>query len=321
MLQKPNCQVVTLEEHYWDEELAATFTGHDAGAPPETRKRLLDLDEVRLAAMDEAGIDVQVLSHTAPALQKIAASEAVPMAKRVNDRLAAAVKRHPTRFAGFAALPTADPAASADELARCVNELGFKGGMLHGLAHGEFMDKPQYWPIYARAEALDVPIYLHPSTPHPAVIDTYYQDYAKDYPILLRAAWGYTVETATQGLRMVLSGVFDKHPNLKIVLGHLGEGLPFLSWRIDHALSRPGQKKVNFRETFQRHFYVTTSGFFSDIALLCTAQELGVDRILFSVDYPFEANPPGPKWLERVPFSDEDKVKIASGNAKRLLKL
>jgi predicted TIM-barrel fold metal-dependent hydrolase len=321
MLKKPNCPVVTLEEHYWDEELSATFSAADAGAPPDTRKRLLDLDEVRLASMDEAGIDIQVLSHTAPSFQKFTGSDAVPMARRVNDRLAAAIKRHPTRFAGFAALPTSDPEAGADELARCVNELGFKGAMLHGLAHGEFVDRPRYWPIFARAESLDVPVYLHPSVPHPGVIEAYYQDYAKDFPILLRAGWGYTIEAATQGVRMVLSGVFEKHPDLKIILGHLGEGLPFLSWRVDSALSRPGQKAVNFRDTFQRNFYVTTSGFFSDIALLCTVQELGVDRIMFSVDYPFETNAPGPRWLERVPLSDEDKVKIASGNAKRLLKL
>lgn len=321
MLRKPNCPVVTLEEHYWDEELSATFSGNDAGGTPEIRKRLLDLDETRLAAMDEAGIDLQVLSHTAPSLQKFTGSDAVPMARRVNDRLAAAIRRHPTRFAGFAALPTAEPEAAADELARCVNELGFKGGMLHGLAHGEFVDRPRYWPIFARAEALDVPIYLHPSVPHPGVIEAYYEDYAKDFPILLRAAWGYTIEAATQGVRMVLSGVFEKHPDLKIILGHLGEGLPFLSWRIDSALSRPGQKPVRFRDTFQRNFYVTTSGFFSDIALLCTVQELGVDRIMFSVDYPFESNAPGPKWLEQAPLCDEDKAKIASGNAKRILKL
>lgn len=321
MLKKPNCPIVTLEEHYWDEELSATFSGYDAGTAPETRKRLLDVDEIRLAAMDEAGIDIQVLSHTAPSTQKLAAAEAVPMAKRVNDRLAAAIRRHPTRFAGFAALPTADPAAAADELARCVNELGFKGGMIHGLANGEFVDRPHFWPIFARAEALDVPIYLHPAVPHPAVIDAYYKDYAQDFPFILRAAWGYTIEAATQGVRMILSGVFDQHPGLKIILGHLGEGLPFLSWRVDHALKRPGQRDVRFRDTFQRNFYVTTSGFFSDIALLCTMQELGVDRIMFSVDYPFESNAPGPQWLETVQISDADKIKIASGNAQRLLRL
>src|SRR5258708_2512967 len=193
--------------------------------------------------------------------------------------------------------------------------------MIHGLAHGHFMDDERYWPIFARAEALDVPIYLHPGMPHEAVIDAYYKEYAKDYPVLLRAAWGFTVETATLGVRLVLSGVFEKHPKLKFILGHLGEGLPFLLWRIDNGLARPGQRPVQFRELFSKHFSVTTSGFFSDPALLLCVQELGIDRILFAVDYPFEANAPGPAWLETVPLCAEDKAKIASGNAKRLLKM
>jgi predicted TIM-barrel fold metal-dependent hydrolase len=321
MLTKPNCPVITLEEHYWDAELSGQFTGLDAGANPEMRRRLLDLGGLRLKEMDEAGIDVQVLSHAAPSLQKLPADVAVPLGRRVNDRLAAAVRENPTRFAAFATLPTADPQAAADELARTVDELGFKGGMIHGLANGQFVDDPRFWPIFARAEALDVPIYLHPAIPHPAVIDTYYKEYAKDFPMLLRAAWGYTVEAATQAVRMVLSGVFEAHPRLKIILGHLGEGLPFLLWRIDNALARPGQKPLQFRDAFRSHFHVTTSGFFSDPALLCSVMEMGVDRILFSVDYPFEANPPGSRWLESVPLCDEDKVKIASGNAKRLLRL
>jgi 2,3-dihydroxybenzoate decarboxylase len=193
--------------------------------------------------------------------------------------------------------------------------------MIHGLAEGHFIDEERYWPIFARAEALDVPIYLHPAIPHPDVIAAYYKDYAKDYPVLLRAAWGYTVEAATQAIRLCLSGVFEKHDRLKFILGHLGEGLPFLLWRIDNGLARPGQKPVRFRDTFSRHFHITTSGFFSDPALLLCVQEMGIDRILFAVDYPFEANAPGPAWLARVPLCDEDKAKIASGNAKRLLKM
>lgn len=309
MLKKPNVPIITLEEHYWDEELPSTFTGYDSGPAPAMRERLRDVGEMRLAAMDEAGIDIQVLSHSAPSTQKLGLDVAAAMSKRVNDRLAVAIKRYPTRFAGFAALPTADPKAAADELARCVNDLGFKGAMLHGLTDGKFLDDKKYWPIYARAEAFDVPIYMHPAVPHPAVIDAYYKDYAQDFPFILQAAWGYTVEAATQAIRMILSGVFDAHPKLKIILGHLGEGLPFFVWRIHNALARPGQKPVNFRDTFCRNFYVTTSGFFSDPALLCTVQEMGVDRILFSVDYPFEPNPPGPKWLETVPLCDEDKAK------------
>jgi len=321
MLQKPRCPIIALEEHYWDEELSAQFTGMDAGGPAETRKRLLDLGDLRLAAMDEAGIDIQVVSHTAPSAQKVAADVAVDLTRRVNDRLAAAIAKHPTRFAGFAALPTADPAAAAAELERSVTQLGFKGAMVHGLANGVWLDDKRFWPIFARAEALDVPIYMHPAVPLPAVIEAYYKEYAQDFPVLLRAGWGYTVEAATQAIRMVLSGVFEAHPKLKIILGHFGEGLPFLLWRIDNALARPGQKPVRFRDVFRANFWVTTSGFFSDTALVCSMMELGVDRILFSVDYPFEQNPPGPRWLERVPLCEEDKAKIASGNAKRLLRM
>ena len=320
MLKKPNCPVIAIEEHYSDAELIALFEGLDAAAPPHVLQKLADTGAARLKDMDEADIDIQVLSHTAPSLQKVS-SGAVELARRVNDRLAQIVATQPTRYAAFAALPTADPSAAADELARCVETLGHKGAMIHGLAHGQFIDDTRYWPIFARAEALDVPIYLHPSMPHPAVIDAYYKEYAKDFPVLLRAAWGFTVETATLAIRLVLSGVFDKHPKLKFILGHLGEGLPFLLWRINNGLARPGQKPVAFRDIFSAHFSVTTSGFFSDPALLLCVQELGVDRILFSVDYPFEANAPGPAWLERVPLCDEDKAKIASGNAKRLLRM
>src|SRR5207302_10838119 len=155
------------------------------------------------------------------------------------------------------------------------------------LTNGLFLDDKQFWPIFERAHALDVPLYMHPSIPHPAVIEAYYKDYVAQYPSLLRAAWGFTVETATQGIRLVLSGVFDAYPNLKIILGHLGEGLPFTLWRIDESLSRPGNKPIKFRETFSSHVWITTSGFFSTPALLCSMMELGVDRILFSIDYPF----------------------------------
>ena len=186
---------------------------------------------------------------------------------------------------------------------------------------GCFLDDKRFWPIFARAEALDVPIYLHPSVPHPAVMEAYYKDYAKDFPMVIRAAWGFTVETATQALRLVLSGLFDAHPRLKIILGHLGETLPFFVWRIDMALSRPGQKKVSFRDVFCGNFYITTSGNFSNPALLCCVMEMGIDRILFAVDWPFVANPPATHWIDTVPLCDEDKVKILSGNAKRLLRM
>jgi 2,3-dihydroxybenzoate decarboxylase len=264
--------------------------------------------------MDEGGIDVQVLSHTNPATQQLEPEVAVPLAQRTNDRLHETILEHPDRFAGFACLPTTDPGASADELERAVRDLGFKGAMVHGLSRGLFFDDKRFWPIFERAQALDVPIYLHPGTPHPAVVEAYYSAYWKDFDMLV---WAYTVETATHAIRIVLSGLLEAYPGVKIILGHLGESLPFALWRIDWSLSRG--LPVTFREQFCRNFYITTSGHFSTPALLCSMLEMGADRILFSVDYPWKENDAGVRWIEDAPLSADDREKILSGNAKRLL--
>jgi len=310
--------IVALEEHYQDAELKQLGSGPGAG--PDIVARLDDLGELRLREMDEAGIDFQVLSHSIPGLQGVDAETGPPLARRVNDRLAETVKRHPDRFAAFAALPTADPRASADELERTVTRLGFKGAMINGLTGGVFHDDERFWPIYERAAALDVPIYIHPALPQQAVVESYYKGYVDKHPGLLRAGWGFTVETATQGIRFVLSGVFDAHPGLKIILGHMGEGLPFYLWRISYGL-RGSMSEKTFRDVFCEHFWITTSGFFSDPALICCMMEMGIDRILFSVDYPFMENPPGAEWIKTLPLSAEDREKLLNGNARRLLKL
>jgi 2,3-dihydroxybenzoate decarboxylase len=320
MLKKPHCEVIALEEHYWDGELADTYEGVDRVSDPKLIERLCDLGALRLREMDEAGVDLQILSHGAPSTQKLTGADAVALTRRVNDRLAAVVSTNPRRLGAFSALPTSEPKAAADELER-TTKLGFKGAMLHGLAIGMFFDDRRFWPIFERAQALDVPIYLHPSVPLQTVMDAYYKEYVKDFPMVIRAGWGYTVETATHAIRLVLSGLFDAYPKLKIVLGHLGETLPFLVWRIEHALARPGGKRLSFRDTFCEHFYITTSGNFSTPALLCCMMEMGIDRILFSIDWPFVPNKPGVQWLEELPLSDEDKAKLASGNAKRLFRL
>jgi 2,3-dihydroxybenzoate decarboxylase len=322
MLKNPNCPIIAIEEHYWDNELLSHYktTEMPRGTPIE--QRLLDFTNLRIKEMDDAGIDMQVLSHGAPSAQNLPSEIAVKVAAETNDRLAKVVAANPKRFAAFGALPTAEPKAAADELERIVTKHGFKGAMLHGTSNGEFLDHPKYWPIYERAEKLDVPIYFHPASPNAQVNAVYYQDYVKDFPLVARPAWGYTVETATQAIRLILSGVFDKHPNLKVMLGHFGETLPFLLWRIDMALRRPGGKQVDFRGIFCKNFYVTTSGFFSNPALLCTMMEMGVDHILFAVDWPFVLeNQPAVDWIAGAPISAEDKAKILSGNAKRLLRM
>ena len=315
-------KIIALEEHYWDPEVSTHFKERGPEMRiPALQERLFDLGALRIKEMDEAGIDLQVLSHGAPATQRLDPETAVPLARRANDRLHEAVSKHPGRFEGFAVLPSADPKAAADELERAVTRLGFKGAMIHGLTNNLFIDDKRFWPIFERAQALDVPLYLHPAVPHKAVIDVYYRDYLEQFPGLMTAAWGFGVETATQGIRLVLSGVFEKYPGLKIILGHLGEGLPFYLWRIDMALARQGNRKTPFRDTFREHFWITTSGNFSTPSLLCCVMEMGADRILFSVDYPFVPNPPGVKWMEHVPLGPEDRAKILHGNAQRLLKL
>jgi len=312
--------IIALEEHYWDPEVAAHFDSGESSRPT-IRERLDDLSQLRLKEMDQAGIDVQVISHGAPATQRMEPELAVRLARRANDRLYEAIQAHPDRFAGFAALPTPDPQAAADELERAVTKLAFKGAMVHGLTNGVFLDDKRFWPIFERAQALDVPLYMHPAVPHPAVIDVYFKDYVKEYPSFIRAGWGFTLEAATQGIRLVLSGVFDAYPRLKIILGHLGESLPFSLWRIDQALSRKGNRQTSFRKEFCEHFYITTSGNFSTPALLCCIMEMGIDRILFSVDWPFVENVPGVRWMDGVPICAEDKAKVFSGNAKRLLRM
>ena len=322
MTTKNGVEIIALEEHYWDKVVTDTYSGRNASRRGPLLDRLYDVDELRLKEMDEAGIDIQVLSHGAPSAQRLDAETGPGIAARANDNLHATVAAHPDRFAAFAALATAHPDSAADELERCVKDLGFKGAMIHGMTNGEFCDGRKYWPIYACAEALGVPIYLHPGYPHPDVVRLYYQDYLADFPALASAGWGYTVECATQAIRMVLSGVFDEHPRLQMILGHMGETLPFLLWRIDMALSRVENARTrSFREIFEAHFHITTSGNFSNPALLCAVQEIGIDRIMFSVDYPFVENPAGTGWIDRIPLCAEDKAKLLNGNARRLLGL
>src|SRR5579862_6593734 len=269
-------RVITIEEHYQDPDVVRAYAPEDARQVPAIAERLNDLTSLRIREMDEAGIDMQVLSHANPGLQKMNAETAVRLARIANDRLAETVRAHPDRFAAFAAIPTPDPAAAADELERAVTQLGFKGALINGTTNGLFLDDKRFWPIFERAAALDVPLYLHPAIPHPAVVEAYYKDYVDKFPSLLRAAWGFTVETATQGVRLVLSGVFDAYPNLKIIIGHFGEGLPFLLWRVNMGFERDRQGSKSFRDAFCEHFYVTTSGFFSDAALLHCMMEMGI---------------------------------------------
>ncbi len=279
-----------------------------------------DLGAERLAHMDAAGVDVQVLSFGSPGPQAFGAEVAIPMARDANDRLYQAIQRNPGRFAGFAALPTADPEAAAQELERCVSKLGFKGAMIHGHTRGSFLDERKYWTIFERAQALGVPIYLHPTLPHPDAVKAYFEGYEE----LARAGWGFAVDTSCHFLRIVFAGVFDAYPRLRIILGHLGEGLPFAMHRLnDHtwrSAARRGLKKTPL-QYIRENLLVTTSGNWYEPAFLCTLLALGADNILFAIDWPYEANKTGIEFLRKISISDGDRRKIAHLNAERLLGL
>jgi len=283
-------------------------------------KELMDVGDSRIKFMDEVGISLQVLSLTMPGVQAFAPDIAVPMARETNDIVAEAVKKHPTRFAGFASIATAAPAEAAKELERCVTKLGFKGTMINGHAQGSYLDDKKYWGIFEAAQALDVPIYLHPREPNQAVLKAYFED----YPELQTAAWGFAMETCTHFLRLVFAGVFDAYPKLKFILGHMGEGLPFWLNRFeDHtrfSMQARGLKRGP-RQYLTENLVITCSGNFSTGAFLCAVMEMGIDNVLFSVDWPYESNKVGVEFLKHLPLSPADKEKFAHGNAERVLKL
>jgi predicted TIM-barrel fold metal-dependent hydrolase len=313
-------RIVAIEEHFWIPELRDRYSGPRGISAHTPARQLDDLGEIRLRDMDDAGIDVQVISHMQPGTQTFDAESAVALARKANDALHAAILAHPTRFAGFAELPTAGPKAAADELERAVTQLDFKGALVNGLTGGAFLDEKRFWCIFERAQALDVPIYIHPGIPHPGVSEAYYSDHRRgDFPFL-GVAWGFTAETALHAIRLVVSGLFDAYPRLKVILGHFGETIPFTLWRCDWILRNVGGKP-GFADTFREHFYLTTSGSFQDSALACCIAELGADRIMFAVDYPFNSNAEGVGFVRAAPISDVDKAKIFHGNADRLLRL
>jgi 2,3-dihydroxybenzoate decarboxylase len=323
-------RVIAIEEHFitpmYREKVAGNefrnfyLTARSRQMGHDIIKQNLDLGEQRLAHMDAHGVDMQVLSFGSPGPQAFAVDVAIPMARDANDRLSESIKKHPKRFAGFAALPTADPRAAADELERCVKDLGLKGAMIHSHQQGEFLDAPKYRVMWERAEALGVPIYLHPALPHADVVKAYFDGYEE----LARAPWGFAVDTSCHFLRLVFSGLFDACPKLKIILGHLGEGLPFAMHRLnDHswaAAKRRGLKKPPI-EYLRENMLVTTSGNWFEPAFVCTLLALGADNILFAIDWPYEANKAGMDFLRKLSISDADKAKIAHLNAERLLKL
>ena len=308
-------RTITLEEHYASPAFMEG-PGRDLKGQAEslgyTRvlEQLCDLEEGRIADMDAAGIDVQVLSLTSPGVEQLDATEAVVLACEENDRLADTVRRHPSRFAGFAALPTPAPDTAADEL-------------INGHTRGRYLDDEFFWPILERAEALQVPIYLHPTPPpQPVIGASYVGNYAPEVAgTLATGAWGWHIETATHVIRLILSSAFDRFPSLQLVIGHMDEGLPFMMPRLELALSHVTKLNRPIGSYFLENLHYTFSGFNWTPTFLSLLLQVGVDRIMFSADYPYGSMEQARTFLDQLPVSPAEKERIAHSNAERLLRL
>lgn len=320
---------IGLEEHFAVPETLQDSAGFVPGEYwKELSKRLLDMQEYRLREMDVNGMEMMILSLNAPAVQAILSPQkANEVAVRANDFLAEQVAKRPTRFQAFAALPLQDPDLATREMERCIKQLGFKGALVNGFSQVNtpencvYYDAPQFAGFWDVVEKLDVPFYLHPRNPIGAWAQIY-----DGHPWLMGPTWAFGQETAVHALRLMASGLFDKYPKLQIILGHMGEGLPYSMWRIDNRnawvdLPKTYPAKKTFGEYFQNNFYITTSGNFRTQTLIDALLEIGADRILFSTDWPFENVDHAAKWFDSAAISEADRVKIGRTNAARLFKL
>jgi predicted TIM-barrel fold metal-dependent hydrolase len=323
-------RIVALEEHFTVPALvtridpdAIAKRGFPAGFTNHMGKELSDLGAGRIAEMDEAGVTMHVLSVSGPGAELLDGAAGIAFARDINDVLGKAVAARPDRLAGFAHLPMRSPQAAADELERAVRDHGFRGGLINGMTDGVFLDDLRFDPILARAEQLDVPIYLHPSLPPQAVRDAYYSGLPGQTGFRLStAAWGWHSETAIHTLRLVLSGALDRHPKLKLIIGHMGEGLAAMMVRSDKILSAEAKHLSRpVGKTILDQVWVTTSGLFTLPPLEIALAVFGADRVLFSIDYPFSTNRTGRNFLDALKWPAADLEKFAHGNADRLLKL
>jgi len=316
---------IALEEHVAIEPTLGDSQVFGAHVWNDLGPRLIDVQDMRLREMDKHGVEMMILSLNAPAVQAIPdIKTAIAVAKQANDTLAAEVRKRPARFAAFAALPMQDPEAATAELTRCVKELGFVGALVNGFSqitdpeNVAYYDLPQYRPFWRAVEALDVPFYLHPRNPLPSWAPIY-----QGHAWMLNANWGFAAETAVHTLRLIGSGLFDEHPRLKMIIGHLGEGIPANLWRLDHRNEWMGKRhayaaKKWVADYMRANFWLTTSGNFATAALIMCMTEMGVDRVMFSTDYPFEDIAQSVEWFDNVAISEADRLKIGRTNALKL---
>jgi predicted TIM-barrel fold metal-dependent hydrolase len=319
-------RTIALEEHFATpafmegpgrklKERAETSGGRLARVVAE----LTDLGDGRVAAMDAAGVDVQALSLTEPGVEQLEGDEAKRVARQTNDALAEAIRRHPTRFFGLASLPMGDPPAAISELERAADNQGFKGVVINGHHRGRYLDDRFFWPVLARIEALKFPIYLHPTPSPQPVVDAWYGGLSPMVSEMMAGpGWGWHIETALHVLRMVLGGVFDTHPALQVVIGHMGESLPSMIPRVDVMSPAMTQLKKPISAYLRENVHYTFSGFNFLPTFLDLLLEVGVDRIMFSTDHPYQSMAEGRAFLDRLPVSNADRERIAHGNAERL---
>jgi predicted TIM-barrel fold metal-dependent hydrolase len=327
-------RVVALEEHFTAPDLvrridpeAIKRRGYRprklAPGGPNPMELAAEIGERRLKSMDAAGITVQVLSNTGPGPDLVPGADGVALARAMNDHLAEAIARRPDRFAGFAVLPMETDTPTADELVRAVKQLRFVGALVNGTTGGRFLDHPHYRDLLAAAEELDVPIYIHPHLAPEPVRQAYYSDLEAGAARVLEAAgWGWHSETAIHVLRLVLSGALDRHPRLKLIVGHMGEMLPMMLARIDEVFALDIEHlKRPISQAIVEQVWVTTSGIFTEPPFLAALQTFGIDHLMFSVDYPYAPNAKGRAFLDGVSLSPADMAKLTHGNADALLKL
>lgn len=323
-------RTITLEEHFaspgWFAGPGRDFTErvHNAGARgAKILQQLKDVGDGRTAEMDAAGIDMQVLSLNSPGVEQADVAEQVAIARESNDFLVEVVKKNPKRFAAFAALPVAAPEQAADELERRVRQQGFKGTLINGHSRGRYLDNKFFWPILERAQALNVPIYLHPTVPAKPVADLLYGGFSPAVSGMFEAAgWGWHIETGVHLIRMVLGGVFDRYSKLQVVVGHLGEGVPFMLERLNRNMPTKLTKLERPLGAYLRqNVHYTFAGFNFPATFLDLLLEVGVERIMFSCDHPYGSMAEARAFLDQIPVTPADRARIAHGNAERLFNL